>query len=62
MAKQARLDDMLWKNIKRIQSENSKEFYQHILNSRSEFLKLRLKQDLELKQIYINSAATSQIL
>lgn len=56
MAKQARLDDMLWKNIKRIQSENSKEFYQHILNSRSEFLKLRLKQDLELKQIYIKSA------
>lgn len=51
-----RLEDMLWKNILRIKSESDEEFARYILEARSEFLRLRLRQEPALRKIYLDAA------
>ncbi len=51
-----RLDDMLWKNILRIKSESDEEFARYVLEARSEFLRLRLRQEPALRKIYLDAA------
>jgi hypothetical protein len=51
-----RLEDMLWKNILRIKSESDEQFARYILEARSDFLRLRLRQEPALRQIYIDAA------
>lgn len=51
-----RFEDMLWKNILRIKSESGEEFARYVLEARSEFLRLRLRQEPALRKIYLDSA------
>lgn len=49
-------DDMLWKNIKKIRSESDEQFARWVLEARSDFLRLRLRQEPALRKIYIDAA------
>lgn len=51
-----RFEDMLWKNILRIKSESDEEFARYVLEARSEFLRLRLRQEPALRKIYLDAA------
>lgn len=51
-----RLEDMLWHNIRQIRSENDEQFARWVLEARSEFLRLRLRQEPALRKIYIDAA------
>lgn len=51
-----RLEDMLWKNILRIKSESDEQFARYVLEARSEFLRLRLRQEPALRKIYLDAA------
>lgn len=55
MAKK-RLEDMLWKNIRQIQRESDKQFARWVLEARSDFLRLRLKQEPALRKLYLDAA------
>jgi hypothetical protein len=52
-----RLEDMLWKNIRTIKSESDEEYVRSILESRSDFLRLRLKQEPAIRDIYRRAAS-----
>lgn len=49
------LDDMLWKNLRRITSENDKRFAKYVLESRSAFLDLRIRTESEIRKVYIQA-------
>lgn len=51
-----RVDEMAWVNIIRIRSENDRDFANYVLAARSDFLKLRLRQDEAIRTIYRRSA------
>lgn len=51
-----RLEDMLWKSIVRIKSENDVEFARYILQARSDFLRLRVRQEPAIRKVYIDAA------
>ncbi|MGE5593174.1 MAG: hypothetical protein ACM3X3_05785 [Betaproteobacteria bacterium] len=51
-----RFEDMLWKNILRIKSESDEQFARYILEARSEFLRLRLRQEPAIRKIYLDAA------
>lgn len=46
-----------WRNIMQIRSDNDEEFARYVLEARSEFLSLRLKQEPAIRAIYIAAAA-----
>lgn len=47
----------LWRNILKIRSDNDEEFVRYILEARSSYLGLRLKQEPEIRHIYSMAAA-----
>lgn len=47
----------LWRNIMKIRTDNDEEFVRYILEARSEYLSLRLKQEPAIRQIYVDAAA-----
>ncbi len=49
-------DDVLWRNIKKVRSESDEQFARWVLEARSEFLRLRLRQEPALRRIYIEAA------
>lgn len=51
-----RLEDMLWRNIRQIRSENDEQFARWVLEARSDFLRLRLRQEPALRKIYVDAA------
>ena len=48
--------DMLWRNIKKIRSQSDEQFTRWVLEARSDFLRLRLRQEPALRRIYIDAA------
>ena len=50
-----RLEDMLWRNIRQIRSENDEQFARWVLEARSDFLRLRLRQEPALRKIYLDA-------
>lgn len=46
----------LWESLYNLKSSREKEFYRQILEARSQFLTLRLKQDKEIRDVYLHSA------
>lgn len=51
-----RPDDFLWSNILKIRTESGTEFARYILEARSDFLRLRMQQELALRQVYWDAA------
>lgn len=52
------LSKQLWRNIMNIRADSDDEdFVRYILEARSEYLSLRLKQDADIRQIYVDAAA-----
>ena len=51
-----RLDEMAWRNIGIIRSNRDAEFVRDVLESRSDFLRLRLRHEPAIRNIYIESA------
>ncbi len=51
-----RLEDMLWRNIRQIRNENDEQFARWVLEARSDFLRLRLRQEPALRKIYLDAA------
>lgn len=51
-----RLEDMLWQNIRQIQRESDQQFARWVLEARSDFLRLRLKQEPAIRKIYLDAA------
>lgn len=47
----------LWRNIMKIRTDSDEEFVRYILEARSEYLSLRLKQEPAIRQIYVDAAA-----
>ncbi len=50
------LSDMLWGHISQIRSDSGIEFANRVLEARSDFLKLRLKQEGQIRGIYTAAA------
>lgn len=49
-------EDMIWRNIRRIRNENDERFVRWVLEARSDYLRLRLRQEPALRQIYVGAA------
>jgi len=47
----------LWRNIMKIKTDSDEEFVRYVLEARSEYLSLRLKQEPAIRQIYVDAAA-----
>lgn len=56
MALYKRLDEMAWRNVKFIRSLSDEEFARDLLEARRDFLRLRLRHELELRRIYLSAA------
>lgn len=50
------LNEMLWKNIGIIQGQRGKDIAVQLLEARSDFLKLRMRHEKAIRDIYINTA------
>lgn len=51
-----RFEDMLWRNIRKIRSENDERFVRWVLEARADFLRLRLRQEPAIRAIYLRAA------
>ena len=51
------LSKQLWRNIMKIRNDGDEEFVRYILEARSEYLSLRLKQEPAIREIYVKAAA-----
>lgn len=53
----ATFGQQLWRNILKIRTDSDEAFARYILEARSEFLALRLKQEPAIRQVYVDAAA-----
>jgi hypothetical protein len=53
----ATFGQQLWRNILKIRTDNDAAFARYILEARSEFLSLRLRQEPAIRQVYVDAAA-----
>ena len=53
----ATFSKQLWRNIMKIKTDSDEEFVRYILEARSEYLSLRLKQEPAIREIYVDAAA-----
>lgn len=51
------LSKQLWRNVMKIRTDSDEEFVRYVLEARSEYLSLRLKQEPAIRQIYVDAAA-----
>ena len=53
----ATFGQQLWRNILKIRTDSDEAFARYILEARSEFLTLRLRQEPAIRQVYVDAAA-----
>jgi len=56
MALAKRLDEMAWRNVGFIRSLSDQEYARELLEARRDFLRLRLRHEISIRQIYVRAA------